>query len=67
MLLLPVCYSTFYRDLLASDYQIDNIFLGLTGFDSKDDGFVSMSGYTDCPVKTFCKILIGENNFALAA
>lgn len=40
---------------------------GLTGFDSKDDGFVSMSGYADCPVKTFCKTLIGENNFALAA
>ena len=66
MLLLPVCYSTFCKVLLF-DHQSNNIFLGLTGFDSKDDGFVSMPGNADWPVKTFCETIIGENNFALAA
>jgi hypothetical protein len=41
--------------------------LGLTGFDSKLRGFVSMPGYKNTPAKQVLNILIGENNYALAA
>ena len=41
--------------------------LGLTGFDSKDNGFVSMQAHASEAFKNGCKTIIGENNYALAA
>ena len=41
--------------------------LGLTGFDSKDNGFVSMQAHASAALKTDALNLIGENNYALAA
>lgn len=41
--------------------------LGLTGFDSKMNRIVSMSGYVDVACQKMLQSIIGENNFALAA
>ena len=41
--------------------------MGLTGFDSKVDGYVSMSSIANTLVNPILAILIGENNYALAA
>ena len=42
-------------------------YLGLTGFDSKVNGFVSMQAHASAALKTDALNLIGENNYALAA
>ena len=44
-----------------------NSIMGLTGFDSKDNGFVSMQAHASEAFKNGCKTIIGENNYALAA
>jgi len=41
--------------------------LGLTGFDSLQDGYVSIPSHAVTLVNLGCKKLIGENNYALAA
>jgi hypothetical protein len=41
--------------------------MGLTGFDSKMSGYVSMPSKAIHLVKLKCKQLNGENNYALAA
>lgn len=41
--------------------------MGLFGFDSRQNGYVSMSGAADGPVNLDPKQLTGENSYALAA
>jgi len=41
--------------------------MGLTGFDSKPDRYASMPSNAYKLVKPLCKLLNGENNYALAA
>jgi hypothetical protein len=41
--------------------------MGLIGFDSKMKRNVSMSGYEDISRNKMLQIIVGENNFALAA
>lgn len=41
--------------------------LGLTGFDSKVNGFVSMQAHASEALKTDALNLIGETSYALAA
>ena len=53
-------YACFVRYITSS-------IMGLTGFDSKDNGFVSMQAHTSEAFKNGCKTIIGENNYALAA
>lgn len=49
------------------EYETGNKSTGLTGFDSKDSGSVSMPGIGIAPVTKHLKTTIGETNYALAA
>jgi hypothetical protein len=52
---------------LAGNLYLCIKFMGLTGFDSKMNGYVSMPSKAIYLVKLKCKQLSGENNYALAA
>ena len=47
--------------------KLGTIYRGLTGFDSKDSGTVSMPGIDDVARKNYLQTIIGETNYALAA
>ena len=79
LLYLCIEFGTIFDPLSISDigYFISHILIrksyiaylnpGLTGFDIKVNGFVSMPGIVDTLVIIICTLTIGENNFALAA
>lgn len=58
--------SYFFFVSLQTDIPIGDDW-GRPGFDSMKNRYVSMSGAVKRPVNPGHKILIGENNYALAA
>jgi len=50
-----LCKRILNNSFLPDCHKAGRSISGLTGFDSKVDGFVSMPGVADRPVKTFAK------------